>query len=62
MHDGSKKPKLVDATVTEGQGKGMTVLGIYERDWDTLRACFDIQGKKRPTEFKTTAGSGACWW
>lgn len=60
--DDTKKPKTVDATVTEGRGKGTTVLAIYERDWDTLKAWCDIQGKKRPTEFKTAAGSGACWW
>jgi uncharacterized protein (TIGR03067 family) len=56
--DDSKKPKTVDAKVTEGEGTGTTMLGIYELDGDTLKACFDPQGKKRPTEFKTTAGSG----
>jgi len=56
--DGSKKPKTVDAKVTEGEGKGTTMLGIYELDGDTLKACFDTQGKKRPTEFKTAAGTG----
>lgn len=56
--DPSKKPKAVDSTVTEGEGKGTTMLGIYELDGDNLKACFDTQGKKRPTEFKTTAGSG----
>jgi uncharacterized protein (TIGR03067 family) len=56
--DAGKKPKTVDATVTEGEGKGTTMLGIYELDGDNLKACFDTQGKKRPTEFKTAAGSG----
>ena len=56
--DATKKPKAVDATVTEGEGKGTTMLGIYELDGDNLKACFDPQGKKRPTEFKTAAGSG----
>jgi uncharacterized protein (TIGR03067 family) len=56
--DGGKKPKTVDATVTEGEGKGTTMLGIYELDGDNLKACFDPQGKKRPTEFKTAAGTG----
>ena len=56
--DAGKKPKAVDATVTEGEGKGTTMLGIYELDGDTLKACFDPQGKKRPTEFKSAAGSG----
>ena len=55
---GGKKPNTVDATVTEGEGKGTTMLGIYEVDGDTLKACFDPTGKKRPTEFKSPAGSG----
>src|SRR5262249_45801904 len=54
----TKKPKAVDATVTEGEGKGTTMLGIYTTDRDTMKACFDPMGKKRPTEFKTTTGSG----
>jgi uncharacterized protein (TIGR03067 family) len=56
--DDGKKPKTVDAKVTEGEGNGTTMLGIYELDGDTLKACFDPQGKKRPTELKSTAGSG----
>ncbi len=56
--DPTKKPKTVDATVTEGEGKGTTMLGIYELEGDTLKACFDPTGKKRPTEFKAPAGSG----
>jgi uncharacterized protein (TIGR03067 family) len=56
--DPSKKPKTIDAMVTEGDGKGTTMLGIYEADGDTMKACFDSQGKKRPTEFKTTPDSG----
>jgi uncharacterized protein (TIGR03067 family) len=56
--DAGKTPKTVDAKVTEGEGKGTTMLGIYELDGDTLKACFDTQGKKRPTEFKTAGGSG----
>jgi uncharacterized protein (TIGR03067 family) len=55
--DPSKSPKAVDATVTEGNGKGRKMLGIYEIEGDTLKVCFDPEGKKRPTEFKSTAGS-----
>ncbi len=55
----TKQPKTVDAMITEGEGKDTTMLGIYEFvDNDTLKACFDVQGKKRPTEFKTTADNG----
>ena len=55
--DPSKSPKTVDVTVTEGLSKGAVMLGIYEIDGDTLKVCFDPEGKKRPTEFKTAPGS-----
>ena len=50
--------KAIDAKVTEGPSKGTTMLGIYEFDGDTLKVCFDPHGRMRPTEFKSTAGSG----
>ena len=49
--DPSKKPAHVDAIVTEGANKGMTMLGIYEMKGDTVNACFDPMGKARPTSF-----------
>jgi uncharacterized protein (TIGR03067 family) len=55
--DPSKSPKTIDVTVTEGLKKGAVMLGIYEIDGDTLKVCFDEEGKKRPTEFKSPAGS-----
>jgi uncharacterized protein (TIGR03067 family) len=55
--DPSKSPKTIDVTMTEGPSKGAVMLGIYEIDGDTLKACFDPEGKKRPTEFKSTPGS-----
>jgi len=55
--DPSKSPKTLDGTVAEGPNKGTVILGIYEISDDTLKVCFDPQGKERPTEFKT--GSGA---
>lgn len=58
VFDSKQKPKTVDAKVSEGEGKGTTMLGIYEIDGDNLKACFDMEGKKRPTEFKSTAGDG----
>jgi uncharacterized protein (TIGR03067 family) len=51
--DPSKSPKTIDVTMTEGPSKGTVMLGIYEIDGDTLKVCFDPQGKKRPTEFKS---------
>jgi uncharacterized protein (TIGR03067 family) len=55
--DPTKSPKTIDVTMTDGPSKGMVMLGIYEFDGDTLKVCFDPQGKKRPTEFKSPAGS-----
>jgi uncharacterized protein (TIGR03067 family) len=55
--DPSKSPKTIDVTMTEGPSKGVVMLGIYEIDVDTLKVCFDPQGKKRPTEFKSGPGS-----
>jgi uncharacterized protein (TIGR03067 family) len=55
--DPSKSPKAIDVTMAEGPKKGAVMLGIYEIDGDTLKVCFDPQGKKRPTEFKSTPGS-----
>jgi uncharacterized protein (TIGR03067 family) len=54
--DATKKPATVDATVTEGEGKGTTMLGIYEIEGDTMKFCFDPSGKNRPTDFKGGTG------
>ena len=51
------KPKALDITGTEGPNKGKTIRAIYERDGDTLRICYDLSGKGRPTEFKTREGT-----
>jgi uncharacterized protein (TIGR03067 family) len=55
--DPSKSPKTIDVTIAEGPNKGMVMLGIYEIDENTIKVCFDPQGKKRPTEFKSAPGS-----
>ena len=55
--DPSKSPKTLDVTVAEGPNKGAVMLGIYEFSGDTLKVCFDPEGKKRPTEFKSGYGS-----
>jgi uncharacterized protein (TIGR03067 family) len=55
--DPSKSPKTVDVTVAEGLNKGAVMLGIYEISGETLKVCFDPEGKKRPTEFKSASGS-----
>jgi uncharacterized protein (TIGR03067 family) len=55
--DPTKSPKTIDVTMTEGPSKGTVMLGIYKFDGDTLTVCFDMEGKKRPTEFKSPPGS-----
>ena len=51
--DPSKKPKALDIAGTEGPNKGKTILAIYEKTDDTLRICYDLSGKARPTKFET---------
>ena len=53
----AKKPMELDITGTDGPNKGKTILAICERDGDTLRVCYDLSGKGRPTEFKTAANT-----
>jgi uncharacterized protein (TIGR03067 family) len=55
--DPAAKPKAMDITGTDGPNKGKTFLAIYERDGDTLRVCYDLSGKSRPSEFKTSEGT-----
>ena len=55
--DPSKSPKTLDVTVAEGPHQGVVMLGIYEISGDTLKVCFDPEGKKRPTQFKSASGS-----
>jgi uncharacterized protein (TIGR03067 family) len=52
--DSSKKPKAMDIVGAEGPNKGKKMLAIYELDGDTLRICYDLTGKARPSEFKST--------
>jgi uncharacterized protein (TIGR03067 family) len=49
--DPTKRPRQIDSLITEGEGKGTTMLGIYELKGDTFRVCFDPQGKERPKDF-----------
>ncbi len=55
--DPSTKPKSLDLIATDGPNKGKQLLAIYELDGDTLKVCYDLTGKNRPKEFKTTEGS-----
>ena len=55
--DSSTSPKSITVTGTEGPNRGRTFPAIYELKGDTLRICYDLSGAKRPTEFKTVAGT-----
>jgi uncharacterized protein (TIGR03067 family) len=54
--DPTKKPRTVDLTVTEGEGKGQTILGIYQFDGDTRKVCLSPAGEARPSEFSSADG------
>lgn len=55
--DPTKKPKTIDFTPTEGEGKGNLYLGIYELGENTRKLCFAPPGKDRPTDFISMPGS-----
>ncbi len=55
--DPMKKPKPIDFTATEGEGKGNQYLGIYELSGKSRKMCFAPPGKERPTEFSSMPGS-----
>ena len=55
--DSNTKPKSMSVTGTEGPNIGKTFPAIYELKGDTLRICYDLSGEKRPTEFKSVAGT-----
>lgn len=55
--DPTKKPKEIELTPTEGEGKGNPLLGIYEIGEKTRKLCIAPAGKDRPKEFSTAAGS-----
>jgi uncharacterized protein (TIGR03067 family) len=55
--DDSATPKAMTVTGTEGPNQGRTFPAIYELAGDTLRICYDLSGARRPTEFKSVAGT-----
>ena len=56
--DPTQKPKTIDFTQTEGDGKASQYLGIYQLGGKTRKMCFAPPGKPRPSEFVSTAESG----
>jgi uncharacterized protein (TIGR03067 family) len=55
--DSAAKPKGMTVTGVKGPNAGKTFPAIYELNADTLCVCYDLSGAKRPTEFKTAAGT-----
>ncbi len=56
--DTSKTPMTIDLVVEEGEGKGTTLLGIFEIDKENLKLCLDMKGKNRPAAFQTFPNTG----
>jgi uncharacterized protein (TIGR03067 family) len=56
--DVTKKPKQIDVTFTDGPEKDKMMVGIYELDGDTYKACMAMPGKDRPTAFESKPKSG----
>lgn len=52
--DPAKKPRAMDIVGVDGPNEGKTFLAIYELQGNTLRVCYDLSGKTRPGEFKTS--------
>lgn len=55
--DSTTQPRGMSITGTDGPNRDKTFPAIYELKGDTLRICYDLSGKQRPTEFKTAAGT-----
>ena len=55
--DPTVKPKTIDLTWTDEEGKENHSLGIYELGETTRKLCFAPPGKARPSEFSSTPGS-----
>jgi uncharacterized protein (TIGR03067 family) len=55
--DTKSTPKAMTIKGTDGPNKGKTFLCIYELSGDSLRVCYDLSGKKTPTEFATAKGT-----
>jgi uncharacterized protein (TIGR03067 family) len=52
------QPHEIDIEFVAGPEAGNWNFGIFRLDGDQLEICLDMNGKSRPTEFSTFAGSG----
>jgi uncharacterized protein (TIGR03067 family) len=48
------KLRTVELDASHGEFKGKKVLAIFQIDGDTMKVCYDLDGKEFPTEFKST--------
>ena len=55
--DTSKNPREINIMGTEGEFKEKEGLGIYLVQDDTLKICYTLPGKPRPSTFESTPGS-----
>ena len=55
--DSTTEPEGMTITGTEEPNKGRTFPAIFELNGDTLRICYDLSGAKRPSEFRSVAGT-----
>jgi len=55
--DASKKPKEIDVTGKDKEGKEQQMKGIYELKGDTLKVCLAMEGGDRPSKFESPDGS-----
>jgi uncharacterized protein (TIGR03067 family) len=49
-----KKLRTVELDISHGNFKDKKMLAIFEINGDTMRICYDLEGKAFPTEFSST--------
>jgi uncharacterized protein (TIGR03067 family) len=55
--DTVKKPKQMTIVGTDGPNKGKTLPAVYELDGDTLKICYQLEGKDPPAGLESKAGT-----
>ena len=55
--DAAKSPKQMTIESTEGTNKDKTFPAIYELSAETLKVCYNLEGKEYPTAFESKAGT-----
>jgi uncharacterized protein (TIGR03067 family) len=51
--DSTKTPKTIDVLLEGAATKEERFLGIYQIEGDDRKSCFALQGKERPSDFRT---------